>query len=266
VRPVDLAAFYATIANEGLRPVPHVVESIEQSGQTIFRHESRLETIGSVDRAAFYQLKSMLQGVLARGTAHSIAGLSAYVAGKTGTSDDENDAWFVGFTNDVTIAVWLGYDNADGKRRTLGHGGTGGSLAVPIFASVVDAAWMHIAPRTVLAPPSAEAKIALSCTSVSSQVGSSKSRDRTESECLRVNAKGKVVDAEYRLVSRGVAVAKRHSSEEGLQARETRQREAQQREFWGGGQSWGWGWESQPRRDWRGGRRAEPNQLWGNWR
>jgi hypothetical protein len=42
------------------------------------------------------------------------------VAGKTGTSDDENDVWFVGFTNDVTAAVWVGYDNADGKRRTLG--------------------------------------------------------------------------------------------------------------------------------------------------
>ena len=58
-----------------------------------------------MDRAAFYQLKTMLQGVLARGTARAIAGLSPYVAGKTGTSDEENDAWFVGFTNDVTVAV-----------------------------------------------------------------------------------------------------------------------------------------------------------------
>jgi membrane peptidoglycan carboxypeptidase len=62
----------------------------------------------------------MLQGVLARGTARTIAWLAPYVAGKTGTSDEENDAWFVGFTNEVTVAVWIGYDNADGKRRTLG--------------------------------------------------------------------------------------------------------------------------------------------------
>ena len=62
----------------------------------------------------------MLQGVVERGTARSIAALAPYVGGKTGTTDDENDAWFVGFTNDVTVAVWVGYDNADGKRRTLG--------------------------------------------------------------------------------------------------------------------------------------------------
>src|SRR6478752_3992298 len=113
VRPIDLAAFYAAIANEGLRPVPHSVDSIDRDGQTIYRYQQTASgTISSVDRAAFYQLKSMMQGVLARGTANAIAGLSPYVAGKTGTSDEENDAWFVGFTNDVTVAVWLGYDNA----------------------------------------------------------------------------------------------------------------------------------------------------------
>ena len=83
--------------------------------------------MASVDRAAFYELKTMMQGALARGTAHAISGLAPYVAGKTGTSDEENDAWFVGFTNDVTVAVWLGYDNATGMRRTLGSGATGGA-------------------------------------------------------------------------------------------------------------------------------------------
>ena len=51
--------------------------------------------------------------------------LAAYVGGKTGTTDNENDAWFVGFTSDVTVVVWVGYDNARGK-QTLGRGGTGG--------------------------------------------------------------------------------------------------------------------------------------------
>src|SRR5207244_5610853 len=75
VRPVDLAAFYATIANEGMRPAPYVVESIEGNGQTVYRHDRTASaTIKSVDRAAFYQLKTMMQGVLARGTARSIAG------------------------------------------------------------------------------------------------------------------------------------------------------------------------------------------------
>src|SRR5262249_43587211 len=78
----------------------------------------------------------------------SIASLAPYVAGKTGTSDEENDAWFVGFTNDVTVAVWIGYDNADGKRRTLGGGATGGHVAVPIFEPVIQAVWSNVAPKT----------------------------------------------------------------------------------------------------------------------
>jgi penicillin-binding protein 1A len=135
VRPIDLAAFYAAIANEGLRPTPYVVESIERNGETVFRHRPSSATINSVDRAAFYQLKTILPGVLAHGTARSIASLSPYVAGKTGTSDDENDAWFIGFTNDVTVAIWIGYDNSDGKRRTLGSGATG--AASPNTALVI---------------------------------------------------------------------------------------------------------------------------------
>ena len=98
VRPIDLAAFYASIANEGTRPAPYAVESIERNGLVVYRHDPKSAvSIGSVDRAAFYQLKTMMQGVLARGTARAIAGLAPYVAGKTGTSDEESDAWFVGF-------------------------------------------------------------------------------------------------------------------------------------------------------------------------
>ena len=160
-------------------------------------------TIASVDRAAFYQLKTMLQGVLARGTARAIAGLAPYVAGKTGTSDDENDAWFVGFTNDVTVAVWLGYDNADGKRRTLGGGSTGGGVAVPIFEPVIQAVWANVAPKTALAPPSPEAKRQLACKSIDLESGEAPSGGgKPITECFRVDTKGKVVDTQYRLVSR----------------------------------------------------------------
>jgi penicillin-binding protein 1A len=200
VRPIDLAAFYAAIANEGVRPIPYVVESIERNGESVFRHRPSLATINSVDRAAFYQLKTMLQGVLARGTARSIASLSPYVAGKTGTSDDENDAWFVGFTNDVTVAIWIGYDNADGKRRTLGSGATGGGVAVPIFEQVIQSVWANIAPKVTLAPPSAEAKRHLTCQSVERDSEESHRHRRSTSECLRIDAKGKVHDAQYVLL------------------------------------------------------------------
>src|SRR5258705_1783718 len=98
----------------------------------------------------------MLQGVLQRGTARGIASMAPYVAGKTGTTDGENDAWFVGFTNDVTVAVWIGYDNADGKRRTLGGGSTGGGGAGPRFLARNPGGGGQGAPQTgARAPPPA---------------------------------------------------------------------------------------------------------------
>jgi penicillin-binding protein 1A len=195
VRPVDLAAFYATVANEGARPEPHVIDSIEHEGRIIYRHDAQPTMIGSVDRVAFHQLKSMLQGVLQRGTARSMAGLAPFVAGKTGTSDDENDAWFIGFSNEVTVAVWVGYDNAGGKRRTLGDGATGGHTAVPIFEPIMQAVWAHVGPKAALTPPAPEVRRQLSCKTVSE-------RGKPEAECLRVDGKGKVLDTRYRLLSR----------------------------------------------------------------
>jgi membrane carboxypeptidase/penicillin-binding protein len=163
-----------------------VIDSIERDGNVVYRFDTNtgMTQIKSVDQVAFYQLKTMMQGVLARGTARAIADFAPYVAGKTGTSDEENDAWFVGFSNDVTVAVWIGYDNAGNKRRTLGGGATGGGVAVPIFEPVMRAVWNDFAPRTALAPPSPEAKRQLSC----------KAADRTSSECLRTDDNGKVID------------------------------------------------------------------------
>jgi penicillin-binding protein 1A len=213
VRPVDLAAFYAAIANEGLRPSPFVIESIERNGSTVYRHDSKSAVpIASVDRAAFYQLKTMLQGVLARGTARAIAGFAPYVAGKTGTSDDENDAWFVGFTNDVTVAVWIGYDNADGKRRTLGGGATGGHVAVPIFEPVMQAVWANAAPKVALAPPSPEAKRQLACKSIDLESGEMPNvGGRAITECFRIDRNGHILDTQYQLISREDAYSARES-------------------------------------------------------
>jgi membrane carboxypeptidase/penicillin-binding protein len=160
VHMIDLAAFYAAVANEGMRPQPHTIDSIEQNGRVVYEYPKvpLFPMIGAADRASFYQLKTILQGVVARGTARAIAALSPYVAGKTGTTEDSVDGWFVGFTNDVTIAVWVGYDNGDGKRRSLG-GVDGARVALPIFQPVIDAVWAdNIAPKEPLAGPSAEAK------------------------------------------------------------------------------------------------------------
>ena len=125
-----------------------------RTGARSIRNTSAPIWLGSADRVAFYQLKTMLQGVVARGTANSIKHLAPYVGGKTGTSDDENDAWFIGFTNEVTVGVWVGYDNADGKRRTLGGGQTGAKVAIPIFEPIMQAVWANYAPKTALSGPS----------------------------------------------------------------------------------------------------------------
>lgn len=160
VRPLDLAVFYAAVANEGGRPTPYVIESIEQDDRMVYRHAKQPPMqLTLADRPAFYQLKTMLQGVLARGTAYSIHNLSLYVGGKTGTSDEENDAWFVGFSNNVTVAVWVGYDNADPRqRRTLGGGHTGANVAIPIWLPIMQAVWEDYAPQTALRGASPEAQ------------------------------------------------------------------------------------------------------------
>ena len=208
--------------------------------------------IKSVDRAAFYQLKTMLQGVLARGTARAIASLSPYIAGKTGTSDEENDAWFVGFTNDVTVAVWIGYDNADGKRRTLGGGSTGGHVAVPIFEPVIQAVWAYAAPKAALAPPSPEAKRQLACKSVDLESGEVQSgRGKAFSECFRVDRKGKTIDTQYRLMSHEEASHAKHDREVGAvrkaasaprngSAPAPNSGNAWSQHPWGPQQQWGW--------------------------
>src|SRR6202050_3785639 len=161
VHMIDLAAFYAAVANEGARPQPHAIDSIEFNGKTIYAYPSAplFSPISAADGVSFYQLKTMLQGVVARGTARAIGGLSPYVAGKTGTTEDAVDGWFVGFTNDVTVAVWVGYDNGDGKRRSLGSNETGARVALPIFKPIIETIWAdHIAPKAPLSGPSREAQ------------------------------------------------------------------------------------------------------------
>ncbi len=200
-RMIDMAAFYAAVASEGRRPTPYGIESIEQNGRTVYTHKPELKWLASGDRPAFFQLRTMLQGVVARGTARAIAHLSSYVGGKTGTSDDENDAWFVGFTNDVTIGVWVGYDNAEGKRRTLGDGQTGGRVAVPIFEPIVEATFANYAHKTPLNPPSPEAKSELMAMQIDLNSGSRVSERSTRgfTEYFRLRH-GQVEETQYLLV------------------------------------------------------------------
>ena len=203
VRMIDLAAFYAAIANEGIRPQPHAVDSIELNGQTVFEYPKVpiFPMIGAADHTSFYQLKTMLQGVVARGTARAISSLSPYVAGKTGTTEDAVDGWFIGFTNDVTVAVWVGYDNGDGNRRSLGHV-YGATVALPIFKPIIEAIWAdNIAPKALLNGPSPEARRELVDLPIEYSSGERLSGGRGGFlEHFRVAPDGRMVDTRYHMV------------------------------------------------------------------
>jgi membrane carboxypeptidase/penicillin-binding protein len=204
VRPIDLAGFYAAVSNEGARPTPHVIEAISLDGHSVYKANEGLKQLSGVDPATVFQLRTILQGVVARGTAARLSALSSFIAGKTGTSDEFNDAWFAGFSNDVTIAVWVGYDNAKGK-RTLGHGQTGSRAALPIFEQIMRAVWAQYAPQAPLRGPSPQASrhlIALPIDLRSGQRIETRGRGAFM-EYFRLDDNGRFNDEQYRLVSRG---------------------------------------------------------------
>ncbi len=144
---------YATIANGGRKVRPTLIDRIQDRyGRTIYKHDSRIcdgctqnawegqqEPILIDDREQVldpmtaYQITSMMEGVVQRGTATSVRAVERPVAGKTGTTNDEKDAWFMGFTPDLAVGVFVGFDNP----KPMGRGATGGQVAAPIFTDFV---------------------------------------------------------------------------------------------------------------------------------
>jgi penicillin-binding protein 1A len=153
----------------------------------------------------------------------------------------------VGFTNEVTVAVWVGYDNAYGKRRTLGSGQTGASVAIPIFEPIIQATWTYVAPKTALAPPSPEARRFLVARGAG-RGDDDEGGGRGIVEYLRRDANGKVRDTQYQLVSREEVdvydprETERNSPPWGQPQPQPQQQPQQQ---WS--QPWGFfGWQQQP--------------------
>jgi penicillin-binding protein 1B len=128
VTPLEIAAAYATIASGGIRNSARAIRSVtDRKGRSVEPETPPGTRILSPQAA--YLLTDLLRGVVLRGTAASAAelGLSGVAAGKTGTTDDLRDAWFVGFTDDLLVLVWVGYDD----NRALGL--TGAQAALPIW-------------------------------------------------------------------------------------------------------------------------------------
>lgn len=146
---LKLTAAYGMIVNGGRKIKPALIDRIQdRRGRTIFSHDERscdacelswqLNTDEPpvpddreqiLDPLTAYQLVSMMQGVVENGTGRKIRVLGKPLAGKTGTTNDERDAWFVGFSPDLVVGVFTGFD----RPRSLGRGEEGSSVAVPVF-------------------------------------------------------------------------------------------------------------------------------------
>jgi len=144
-----MVAGYSVLANGGKKITPSLIDRIQDRyGKTIFKHEERIcDTCNAtswenqeepvlndtreqvLDPMTAYQITSMMEGVVKRGTARKVQQVNAPIAGKTGTTNEEKDAWFVGYSVDLAVGVYIGYDNP----RPMGRGSTGGGLAAPIF-------------------------------------------------------------------------------------------------------------------------------------
>jgi len=151
-----LATGYSKIANGGKNVRATLIDRIQDRwGRSIWRHDARvcpdcnLQTWNGqaepevpddrkqiIDPHTAYQMTSIMEGVVQRGTATSLKALNRPLAGKTGTTNDERDTWFLGYTPDLVVGVFVGYDTP----RPLGKGNTGGAIAAPIFGEFVKTA------------------------------------------------------------------------------------------------------------------------------
>jgi penicillin-binding protein 1A len=160
---------YSMFANGGRRITATLIDRIQDRfGKTIYRHDAR-ECRGCdaekwnnqpeptmvdrreqvLDPMTAYQIVSIMEGVVLRGTANVLREVGKPISGKTGTTNEDKDVWFVGFTPNLAVGVYLGYD----KPRTLGRDATGGHTAAPVVRDFLKAA-LADKPGVPFAPPS----------------------------------------------------------------------------------------------------------------
>jgi penicillin-binding protein 1A len=144
-----MTAAYSMFVNGGRRIKPTLIDQIQdRAGRTIYRHDDRkcaeceaakwdggappklTDTREQVlDPLTAYQMTSILEGVVQRGTAQTVKAVGKPLAGKTGTTNDAKDVWFVGFSPDLAVGVFLGFD----QPKSLGNAATAGQYAAPVF-------------------------------------------------------------------------------------------------------------------------------------
>ena len=129
---LEMVSAYSALPNQGVRMTPFLLSEVtDREGNTLEQHRPLPHQAIRADTA--YIMTEILHGAATRGTAASANGLNWVVGGKTGTTDDYSDAWFIGFDRDITVGVWIGYD----QKRSLGEKQTGTTVALPVWIEIM---------------------------------------------------------------------------------------------------------------------------------
>jgi membrane carboxypeptidase/penicillin-binding protein len=141
VTPIELVTAYAPFANGGWKVEPWMVDSIAVGGKMAYRGIRPDRPVQVIDSITAFLVTSMLQSVVDEGTGYYIRNLGVYgpVAGKTGTTNNGADVWFVGYSPTILAGFWFGYDTP----RSMGRGASGGRLAAPAWASFYRRGWQE---------------------------------------------------------------------------------------------------------------------------
>ena len=164
-----MATGYCMLANGGKEVKATLIDRIQDRyGRTVWRHDER-QCMGCtaerwagqaepdlvddrrqiIDPHTAYQITSILEGVVQRGTATVLKSLNRPIAGKTGTTNEEKDVWFIGYTPTMVVGVFVGYDTP----KPMGKGNTGGAIAAPIFGEFIKDALADTPPAPFRVPP-----------------------------------------------------------------------------------------------------------------
>lgn len=145
VTPLEIASAYGVLANQGVHVDPiTVIKIVDRNGKTLEQVTSKEKAV--INERSAYILTDMLRGVIDNGTG-TAANIGRPAAGKTGTTNDYKDAWFVGFTPDLVASVWVGYDSGEYL-----NGITGGTLPANIWKSFMQKALVKIPARDFIRP------------------------------------------------------------------------------------------------------------------
>ncbi|HSL70699.1 MAG TPA: PBP1A family penicillin-binding protein [Longimicrobiales bacterium] len=133
--PLELAQAYTVFPGGGARPEPRYVVRVEDENGTVLWETRPHRELGAMDPRVAYIVTHMMRDVVNYGTGAAVrsVGFSGAAAGKTGTTNENSDAWFVGFTPDLVGAIWIGFD----QRRTIMSNGNGGRLAAPVWGRIM---------------------------------------------------------------------------------------------------------------------------------